>query len=160
MWMPFSCAPWRIDPGPCPVDDTPHTACTPESVAALKSRQAVTVHVKRPRVLEAIARAAALRAGLEPPASQPARLEPAPLEFNTKTYRRAVHGRKARQAPPAAPAAAPQPHRTAAQRTAKAEGALPASAIAPSAVKALRARDALPATAALEPIDGDPDAGY
>jgi hypothetical protein len=39
---------WRHDPGPCPVDDTPHTACTPESVAA---KHAITVAIRRPRTL-------------------------------------------------------------------------------------------------------------
>ena len=53
------------DPGPCPVDDTPHTACTPESVA-------LQIRVHPPRVLE--------RA-----------LSVAP--FTQATYRRAVEGK-------------------------------------------------------------------
>jgi hypothetical protein len=61
---------WRRDPGPCPVDDTPHTACTPESV----SRQ-ITVAVQRPRVLDQ--------------APQP--VATAAPEFSTKTYRRNPH---------------------------------------------------------------------
>lgn len=57
---------WTNDPGPCPVDDTPHTACTPASVAAqiiVRSRepQTCTVIVQPPRV------------------------------FTTATYRRALH---------------------------------------------------------------------
>jgi len=66
------CGCWRHDPGPCPVDDTPHTACTPESVAAQAAHTAQQI-VRRPRVFD---RAAA-----------------STTEFSTKTYRRAVHGR-------------------------------------------------------------------
>jgi hypothetical protein len=61
------------DPGPCPVDGTPHTACTPESVGAL------TIHAARPRVLDRQA-ATALAAAAE--AARPT--------FTTKTYRRKV----------------------------------------------------------------------
>jgi len=62
---------WRHDPGPCPVDDTPHTACTPESVG----RQ-LTVQIRRPRVLDRMR---------PTPAPAP------PVEFSTKTYSRKVH---------------------------------------------------------------------
>jgi hypothetical protein len=31
----------RLDPGPCPICGTPHTACTPESVAAQQARASV-----------------------------------------------------------------------------------------------------------------------
>jgi hypothetical protein len=55
------------DPGPCPVDDTPHTACTPESVGG-----SLTVHSHRPRVLD---RTPAPATAVSPP-------------FTTKTYRR------------------------------------------------------------------------
>lgn len=44
------------DPGPCPVDDTPHTACTPESVGTVITTgrgRLVSVRVQRPRVLDA-----------------------------------------------------------------------------------------------------------
>jgi hypothetical protein len=43
---------WRVDPGPCPVDDTPHTACTAESVALIGGRGGgvVTVPTVPPRV--------------------------------------------------------------------------------------------------------------
>lgn len=73
------CGWWRHDPGPCPVDDTPHTACTPESVG----RALVTVALPRPPVLDRMLAAA-----------NPA--PPAPVEFTTKTYRRAKHGPKRR----------------------------------------------------------------
>jgi hypothetical protein len=71
---------WSFDPGPCPVDDTPHTACTPESVA-LQSRspQTCTVVITPPRV------------------------------FSTGTYRRAVHGPQAVAVPPHTPTPQPPP---------------------------------------------------
>jgi len=58
---------WMCDPGPCPVDDTPHTACTPESVAlaSSRSRQSCAIALAPPRVL---------------------------ATFSTATYQRAVHG--------------------------------------------------------------------
>ena len=40
---------WKHDPGPCPVDDTPHTACTPASVGS-----ALTAPARRPRTLPAV----------------------------------------------------------------------------------------------------------
>ena len=39
------CRWYRRDPGPCPVDDTPHTACTPASISGGSS---LTVPLKRP----------------------------------------------------------------------------------------------------------------
>lgn len=74
----WGCFGWRHDPGPCPVDDTPHTACTPESVA----KQKLTVPVRRPRTLDASLAAAARQ--LTPPAQEV-------VEFTTATYRRALH---------------------------------------------------------------------
>lgn len=62
------------DPGPCPVDDTPHTACTPESVALQQLRQ----HAPPGTVLVVpVARPAGL-----PPAGHTERV------ITTKTYRR------------------------------------------------------------------------
>ena len=69
-WWNTGCGGDLGDPGPCPVDDTPHTACTPESVAAGK----VIVPVHRPFVLDAMA-----------PAPAPA--ERTVVEINPKTYR-------------------------------------------------------------------------
>lgn len=73
----MGCFSFKPDPGPCPVDDTPHTACTPESVAASmqltisgSARVSFSVPIAAPRDV--------------PP-------KPAPVEFTTKTYRRAVH---------------------------------------------------------------------
>lgn len=60
----------RHDPGPCPVDDTPHTACTPESVAGQ-----ISAPSRRPRVLDAMDHSVG-------------------PEFSTKEYKRAIHGRK------------------------------------------------------------------
>jgi hypothetical protein len=70
------------DPGPCPVDDTPHTACTPESVGT------VTAAVRRPRVLDRLLAAATVR-DVAPSAA----VATPSAEFTTKTYRRAIHGR-------------------------------------------------------------------
>jgi len=79
---------WRHDPGPCPVDDTPHTACTPESVARLA---ATTAPTRAPRsmaaTLEALARRAA--GGVAP--VPVVREAPA---VSTKTYRRPAPGRR------------------------------------------------------------------
>jgi hypothetical protein len=69
------------DPGPCPVDDTPHTGCTPESYAAQQARdQTLTVKLRRPRVLD---RATAPRAEAVPRDT-----------FTTKTYKRREHGKR------------------------------------------------------------------
>jgi hypothetical protein len=62
---------WWDDPGPCPVDDTPHTACTPESVAlqqTLRPSQTVTVVVTPPRVFTT----SSYRRALHHPAARPA----------------------------------------------------------------------------------------
>jgi hypothetical protein len=69
----------RHDPGPCPVDDTPHTGCTPESYAAQQTRdQTLTVKLRRPRALDRAPRA-------DPPVLDP---------FTTKTYKRREHGKR------------------------------------------------------------------
>lgn len=73
MWW-WGCGGWSQDPGPCPVDDTPHTACTPESVAAASS---LTVPLTPPPALVNMQKAEAALA---------------PVEFTTKTYSRAKHG--------------------------------------------------------------------
>ena len=75
----------RYDPGPCPVDDTPHTACVPGpgTSAPLTSRthidQRVTVAYPRPGWLRAPAQA-----------PEPVRTVSAP--FTTGEYTRATHG--------------------------------------------------------------------
>ena len=68
---------FRHDPGPCPVDDTPHTACTPESigstlVSGTRPVQSLTVPLKRP--------------GWLPPA--PAAAQQTVETFTTATYRK------------------------------------------------------------------------
>ena len=66
---------FRMDPGPCPICDAPHTICTaphPESMTTtmLPNRDA----------------AAAAKRAADAPA-------PPPVEFTSATYRRALHGR-------------------------------------------------------------------
>jgi hypothetical protein len=73
------CHAGKRDPGPCPVDDTPHTACTPESVATQHATALVVTTIQRPRVLDQMP-------------------QPEPMTFTTKTYKRATHGRTARAA--------------------------------------------------------------
>jgi len=78
----------KHDPGPCPVDDTPHTACTPADVelrVSFRPQGTVTTTTPTPtQVLELRAQAQA-RLAAAPPVS-----------FSTKTYRRALHGRPKR----------------------------------------------------------------
>ena len=67
----------RLDPGPCPVDDAPHTTCTAPNPAAITSSigaldQRITVAVQRPGWMR------------EPP--PPERSVSAP--FTTATYKR------------------------------------------------------------------------
>lgn len=72
---------FRMDPGPCPVDDAPHTTCTataPMETVMLPNRDAAV----------AARRAAAV--STTPPPSAPPLKEG---EFTTATYRRAVHGK-------------------------------------------------------------------
>jgi hypothetical protein len=76
--MARGCLTWKVTPGPCPVDDTPFTACTPASVAA--GRHTVTVPVRRPRVLA--------QQEPPPPATSTA------VEFTTATYRGQAKRRK------------------------------------------------------------------
>jgi hypothetical protein len=89
---------WDVDPGPCPVDDTPHTGCTPDSVAV--------------PLQQSLQRDQTCRVVIQPPAV-----------FSTAGYRRALHAPGARRVPtepvrvtPATPtptAAAPTPTRVA-----------------------------------------------
>ena len=71
----FACWGWRHDPGPCPVDDTPHTACTPESVALQRAADAALGATTGTRVVVPV----------EPPSGVLA-------SFSTTSYRRALHG--------------------------------------------------------------------
>jgi hypothetical protein len=63
---------WRVDPGPCPVDDAPHTTCTSPDYQPIVIPQMPC-------------RDAALLA--EPTASPPP-VEAATTPFTTATYRR------------------------------------------------------------------------
>lgn len=69
------CRAWE-DPGPCPVDDTPHTACT--TVAAARRAGAP------PGTLVVIP--------VRPPAGLPVPPVAERVEFTTATYRRDLHG--------------------------------------------------------------------
>ena len=83
------CWPWSHDPGPCPVDDTPHTACTSPGYVG-DSTQAVAVTVSRPAALRTPA--------LPPPAAAPLQdVAPVVAEtFTTKNYSRAKQGPRLR----------------------------------------------------------------
>lgn len=77
---------FRHDPGPCPVDDTPHTACTAdENVmrAYFTPQASVTTTTPVPAVLREMQ-------------ANPTVTQPEPVTFTTKTYRRALHGRRAK----------------------------------------------------------------
>ena len=82
--------PWSHDPGPCPVDDTPHTACTPESVARLRVPLASTP--ARDRAVQLLAERACATATAPPPEPPPA------PPFTTKSYKRATHRPRSREA--------------------------------------------------------------
>jgi len=70
------CWGFKFDPGPCPVDDTPHTACTTESVAALKAAADLALGPTT---------GTRLVVPVEPPAALR-------VAFTTATYRRERHG--------------------------------------------------------------------
>lgn len=61
-------------PGPCPVDDAPHTTCT--SADYTPTTQIVTTTLRRPRTLP-------------PPVNPP---PAAPVAFTSGTYARKLHG--------------------------------------------------------------------
>jgi hypothetical protein len=71
---------WKHDPGPCPIDDAPHHACTPESVA-----ERVEVSADGQRVT--------IRAAGAASRSAPS-VAADPVTFTTSGYRRAAHGRR------------------------------------------------------------------
>lgn len=78
--------PFRLDPGPCPIDDAAHTTCCSPDYTGRTDR----VVVVEPIVP---ATTVVVRAD-EPPAAPP--LEPKPTTFTTTSYRRDLHGRAAR----------------------------------------------------------------
>jgi hypothetical protein len=79
----------RNDPGPCVVDDTPHTGCVSPDYDPLRypAGGSITVRVERPQVLERT-----------------------PVTFTTGTYRRAVHGPRRRPAKDQKPPKSPKDH--------------------------------------------------
>lgn len=68
---------WNHDPGPCPVDDAPHTTCVAPStpISRLQPDQTVTIPLARPGFL----------CDRTPPAPPVVRTV---VEVNTATYRR------------------------------------------------------------------------
>jgi hypothetical protein len=80
---------WKPDPGPCPVDDVPHTACTApaESLSSrLQADQTVTIPVVRPL---------GLREPVPAPAAAPE--QEVVATFSTADYKRDVHGKAIRE---------------------------------------------------------------
>jgi len=73
---------WKHDPGPCPVDDMPHTTCTSADPLTRDTDPTVTVPLARPGWLR------------EPPPAPV--VEHTVVEFTTTSYKRAVHGKKRR----------------------------------------------------------------
>jgi len=69
------------DPGPCPVDDAPHTTCTSPDYHGEPSSIVITQLPCRDAQL------------VRPAMSLPPEVTLQPGEFTPKTYRRAVHGR-------------------------------------------------------------------
>jgi len=70
------------DPGPCPVDDAPHTTCTSPDYTGENPQIVITQLPCRDEQLT------------RPSMSVPPAVTLQPGEFTQKTYRRAVHGRK------------------------------------------------------------------
>jgi hypothetical protein len=72
---------WKHDPGPCPVDDAPHTTCvSPDYVPTVRFSaidRRVTAPLRRPGALPWPA----------PPVAPPAPLAETSVEVSTKTYR-------------------------------------------------------------------------
>jgi hypothetical protein len=85
----MSCWRHKFDPGPCPVDDMPHTTCTPENIGTARTlvsstRLSQTVTATQP--LPGFLRGRAVGVPILPNA------QPVREEISTKTYR----GRKRR----------------------------------------------------------------
>lgn len=76
----MQCTQWKRDPGPCPVDDTPHTGCVAPTTLTSRTSidQTVSVAVARPGWLRA-------RTPEPPPPEQTV------VEFSTATYKRSEH---------------------------------------------------------------------
>jgi hypothetical protein len=86
------CAPflWRPDPGPCPVDDTPHTACcSPDYVGTGRS-----VIVKP---FAAATRVTIPATPLAPPSTTDTPAPRSSTKFTTSTYRRETRQAQAKR---------------------------------------------------------------
>ena len=90
----MNCFGWKHDPGPCPVDDAPHTTCTsPDynpsqaslTIVQLPSRDGVLT----PPLVEEVRVPFVLSQAQQQPTQPPE----ASTSFTTKTYNRNVHGR-------------------------------------------------------------------
>ena len=72
---------WKADPGPCPVDDAPHTTCTSQGYIAAPypstAQQTVSVSAPLPAATGTAGGSAAPKPAPEPSTT-----------FTTKTYRR------------------------------------------------------------------------
>jgi hypothetical protein len=81
---------WKRDPGPCPVDDAPHTTCVPPEAGTIKSTTSATVIVPtaRPSYLTP---PVSFKSVILLPAAPP---PPPDATFTTATYSRKVHGKK------------------------------------------------------------------
>jgi hypothetical protein len=92
----MGCGSWYLEtPPPCPVDDTPFTACTPESVAQRLAQQlAAQGQTLPPGTLVAVP----VERPLGLPVPSPAAPAPQPT-FTTKTYR-GKHPKPPRTLPP------------------------------------------------------------
>lgn len=81
------CSRYRHDPGPCPVDDAPHTTCVAPTAVTVRTlgstTQSVTVPLQRPGWLRA-------------PVTAPAPAQQIVETFTTATYRRSSFGKGSR----------------------------------------------------------------
>jgi hypothetical protein len=95
----MGCGSWYLEtPPPCPVDDTPYTACTPESVARRLAQQLAAQGQTLPAgtlVVVPVERPPSLPPATPGPVPQPMVVE----TFTTKTYR-GKHPKPPRTLPP------------------------------------------------------------
>jgi hypothetical protein len=87
---------FREVPPPCPVDDTPFTACTPTSVArqhAHHHQQVVVVGLAEPQQV-IVLRPDEQPPTVQPPTVQPISEKPQPPPFTTANYKRKTHSRR------------------------------------------------------------------
>lgn len=70
----------KRDPGPCPVDDAPHTTCTSADYEPTKGRQVVVKQQRPPR-----------DSARSPKSAQRLGSEPSPTSFTTENYQSRVY---------------------------------------------------------------------